>query len=145
MLGLNLHELVRGAITTVKPDESVLLYKAVGQTNLDGEVKPSYNPAMSIKAQFQPNESNRLMHAEKTGVTTITEQVFLYSDTTLPVAGVERSPIARTGDMINRNGEWWLITAVLEDFSAIGWINVEVTQQLTPPDFSGSNWGDGNG
>lgn len=145
MTGLNLHRIVRSAITSVKPDELVLLYRSVGQINVDGMLNATYEPGIAIYAQFQPNEASRLLQAEQVSSTTITEQVFLYSDTTRAVASLDRLPLARTGDIIDRNGQWWLVTAIMEDFSTVGWANVEVTKQVTAPDFSASAWSDSNG
>lgn len=143
MAGLNLHGIVRSVITAVHPDEDCTLYQSAGQKNVLGVVTTVYNPPQAIKANWQPLDSQTLQHLERIGDTKASEQVFLYSNTDMPVSGVQRVPITRTGDIIKRwDGTYWLITSVIEDWSARGWANVGVTEQVTPPDFSASDWSD---
>ena len=93
-------------------------------------------------ARVQPLDSQALNHLERMGDTKASLQAFLYSDLDLPVAGVHRAKL-RAGDFLKRyDGSWWLITTVMEDWSWDGWANVGITQQLTPPDFSKSDWWD---
>lgn len=143
MAGINLHAVVRNAITAVHPDEDCTLYQSLGQKNVMGVVTTVYAEPQEIKANWQPLDSQTLEHLERMGDTKASEQVFLYSNTTLPVSGVQRMPISRTGDIIKRwDGTYWLVTSVIEDWSARGWANVGVTEQVTPPDFSASDWSD---
>lgn len=143
MVGINLHAVVRSAITAVHPDEDCVLYQSLGQKNVMGVVTTVYAEPQDIKANWQPLDIQTLDHLERMGDTKASEQVFLYSNTTLPVSGVQRMPISRTGDIIKRwDGTYWLITSVIEDWSARGWANVGVTEQVTPPDFSASDWSD---
>ena len=143
MAGLNLHGLVRSVITAVHPDEDCTLYQSLGQKNVLGVVTTVYNPPQAIKANWQPLDNQTLQHLERIGDTKASEQVFLYSNTDMPVSGVQRVPVTRTGDIIKRwDGTYWLITSVIEDWSARGWANVGVTEQVTPPDFSASDWSD---
>lgn len=143
MAGINLHAVVRSAITAVHPDKDCTLYQSLGQKNVMGVVTTVYAEPQDIKANWQPLDSQTLDHLERMGDTKASEQVFLYSNTTLPVSGVQRMPISRTGDIIKRwDGTYWLITSVIEDWSARGWANVGVTEQVTPPDFSASDWSD---
>lgn len=143
MAGLNLHGIVRSVITAVHPDEDCTLYQSLGQKNVLGVVTTVYNPPQAIKANWQPLDNQTLQHLERIGDTKASEQVFLYSNTDMPVSGVQRVPVTRTGDIIKRwDGTYWLITSVIEDWSARGWANVGVTEQVTPPDFSASDWSD---
>lgn len=143
MAGLNLHGIVRSVITAVHPDEDCTLYQSLGQKNVMGVVTTVYAEPQAIKANWQPLDSQTLQHLERIGDTKASEQVFLYSNTDMPVSGVQRVPITRTGDIIKRwDGTYWLITSVIEDWSARGWANVGVTEQVTPPDFSASDWSD---
>ena len=143
MAGLNLHRIVRSVITAVHPDEDCTLYQSAGQKNVLGVVTTVYNPPQAIKANWQPLDSQTLQHLERIGDTKASEQVFLYSNTDMPVSGVQRVPVTRTGDIIKRwDRTYWLVTSVIEDWSARGWANVGVTEQVTPPDFSASDWSD---
>ena len=143
-IGVNLHSVVRGAITSIHPDETVTLYQSAGQKNVKGKIKAVYAEPQTIKANFQPLDSDALKHAEVIGNTPISEQVFLYSDAPMPIAGQQRLPITRTGDIIKRSdGTYWLVTVVLDDWTWDGWCNVGVHIQTTPPDFSASDWYEG--
>ena len=139
--GLNLHNVVRSAITSVHPDENCILYQSIGQQNIKGVVKSVYSEPQSIMANFQP-DAESLQHTDAKNITPTSEKVYLYSND-LPVMGQKRLPLLRTGDIIERNdGTFWLITTISEDWSWDGWACINVHQQLTPPDFSASEWSD---
>ena len=53
MSGLNLHAIVRGAITSVHPDETVTLYQSTGQSNNYGIVTAQYAEPQTVKAQVE--------------------------------------------------------------------------------------------
>jgi hypothetical protein len=129
---MNLHDIVRSAIRAVNPDEDVLLYQAVGEENRQGLITAQYGAPLGITAQFQPT-SDALSHSENMSTTTLTIEAFLYSDAAQPVSGIARRPIARTGDFIKRGSVWLLVTNVIEDWSPVGWANVELTEQAEPP------------
>lgn len=139
-VGVNLHHVVRGAITSLHPDETCLLYQSLGQKNVKGVVTPIYAAPQTIKANFQP-DSDSLKHADSMNDTPSSETVYLYSDSPVPVMGVKRLPVTRTGDILKRSDEtYWLITTIKEDWSWDGWCCIDVNQIITPPDFSASDW-----
>lgn len=140
--GINLHNVVRGAITAVHPDEVCVLYHSIGQRNVKGKVTPIYAEPQTIKANWQPLDSESLQHFDAINQTPCDEQVFLYSEN-FGVSGQHRLPTTRTGDILLRDdGTYWLITKVLEDWTWDGWVNVGVDRQIEPPDFSASEWSD---
>ena len=142
IFGVNLHDVVRSAICAIHPDENCILYQSVGQRNIKGKTTPVYAAPKNVKANFQPLDTDALKHFEATGQTPCSEQVFLYSEDT-GVSGQHRIPMTRTGDFLKRaDGTFWLITKVLEDWTWDGWANVGVDRQVTPPDFSASEWSD---
>lgn len=136
---INLHGLVRQAITTLHPDEAVTLRQSIGQRNERGRVTPVYGPAQAVQAQIQSLSQNDLAQKEATSNTRIDRKAYLFApDTSLPPQGIVR-PLSRTGDMIQRSdGTWWLVTAMIEDFTASGWVCVGITQQVDGPDLSAS-------
>lgn len=135
---MNLHHIVRGAITSVHPDETALLYRANGQDNVKGKVKARYEEPETIKGNFQAMDALTLQQLERGSVTGCTVQAYLYSDIANPVSGISRIPITRTGDFIKRSDDtWWLVHNVIEDWSADGWIKVGLTRQVTPPEVEG--------
>lgn len=47
---LNLHDLVRGAINLVNPDEDVWLIQNIGQTNVKGRITAVYAEPEKVRA-----------------------------------------------------------------------------------------------
>lgn len=147
MLGVNLHDVVRSAITALHPDETITLYQSTGQViDREGVVKATYAEGQSVQAQIQSEGDAALYHADRAGMNTQTIKAYLYADRDSPPWGIQR-PFARNGDMFQRwDGTWWLITAVSESFRGVGWVAIRGTLQEIPPDFSSSDWyeeGDG--
>ena len=141
MFGVNLHDVVRGLITSIHPDENCILYQANGQINNRGVITAIYLEPQEIKANIQPLDAQALKHLERVNDTKASEQIFVYSNLDMPVNGIQRMPILRSGDFIKRqDGTYWLITNVLEDWSWDGWCNAGITQQIEPPDFTASSW-----
>lgn len=142
-LGINLHSIVRGAISALHPDDTVTLYQSAGQQNVKGEIKPVYDAPQSVTAQIQSESDEKLYHADRVGQNDVTRRFYLFADPAKRPAGVIR-PLARGGDIIQRtDGTWWLVVAVPEDFSAAGWTQVRCSLQAKAPDFSASPWWDG--
>lgn len=142
---INLHGLVRSAITALHPDEAVTLWQSTGQTNVRGRITPQYGPAQTVSAQIQSLGQNDLAQTEQTSNTRVDRKAYLYApDPALPPQGIVR-PLARNGDMLQRpDGTWWLVTAMIEDFTASGWVCVGITQQVDGPDLSASGAEEGS-
>jgi hypothetical protein len=138
---MNLHEMVRTAISAVHADETVTLYRAAGQTNVKGEIKAAYAPGETVKAQIQSEGDDALAHSDRVGQNETNRRFYLMASSPADKpAGIVR-PLARSGDMLQRADEtWWLITALTEDFSGAGWVAVRATLQVKAPDFSASDW-----
>lgn len=136
---INLHALVRSSITALHPDETVTLRQSVGQRNVRGRVTPVYGPAQVVQAQIQSLGQNDLAQKDAVSSTRIDRKAYLFApDAALPPQGMVR-PLARTGDMLQRaDGTWWLVTAMMEDFTASGWVCVGITQQVDGPDLGDS-------
>lgn len=136
---MNLHAMVRGAIPALHPDESVTLRQSVGQKNVRGRIVPVYAPGQTVAAQIQSLGSDDLQHTEAVNLTQRDRKAYFYApDAAMPPTGIVR-PLARNGDMMQRaDGSWWLVTAMLEDFTASGWVCVGIVQQLEGPDLSES-------
>lgn len=132
---MNLHDLVRSAITSIHADESCMLVQSNGQVNIKGVITPLYNEPLPIIAQWQPSPQ-RLDHYEKMSDTMISYTIYLYSDIDYAVEGQTRIPLKRGGDWLYRNldGCWYLITQVSENWSTDGWASVIATQQVNAPE-----------
>ena len=96
--------------------------------------------ARTVSAQIQSLGQNDLAQAEQTSNTRVDRKAYLYApNPALPPQGIVR-PLARNGDMLQRaDGTWWLVTAMIEDFTASGWVCVGITQQVRGPDLSASD------
>ena len=132
-MSLNLHSIVRGAITAVNADETVTLYQAQGQVNEYGLVRALYSEPQSVQAQVQNATSADLAHLNNMSQSAEAMRFYLYADASFPPAGLIR-PFVRTGDMIQRDdGTWWLVTSTPDDFARAGWVCVVGTLQEYPP------------
>nr|WP_294508399.1 hypothetical protein [uncultured Bilophila sp.] len=60
---LSLHAVVRGAVTAVHPDERVVRYRSVGQSNVRGKMVPAYADPETLDAQIQSEKDDALYHA----------------------------------------------------------------------------------
>lgn len=133
---LNLHDLVRGAINIVNPDEDVWLIQNIGQTNVKGRITASYAPAQKVKAQVQTLSGDDLTVMNDTERTERDRKFYLYSDTETgtPPSGIIR-PLGKSGDFIRRaDGTWWMVYNVTEEFITSGWVLVLASQQAQVPE-----------
>ena len=134
-MSLNLHDIVRPAITFNKADNPFIVFRSVGQTNNRGVVTAIYERIDGFKGQFQSEGDSALYHADLGTQSTIIRKLYLYAPDNLKdrVWSVYRNQ-ARSGDYIrDENNQYWLVTAVLEDFSQCGWECVRVTLQNVKP------------
>lgn len=132
---MNLHQIVRRAITRVKPDEAFTVYRSVGQQNSGGIMTACYRRVDGFTGQWQSEGDAALYHAELGSQSTIQRKLYLYApdDAATRPWSVYRKE-SRGGDLIlDSRGDWWMVAAVLEDYSAVGWECLRVTLQQTPP------------
>lgn len=131
---LNLHGIVRGAINRNKPDAPFTIFRAVGQKNEGGIMVALYRMVEGFTGQWQSEGDAALYHAELGSQSTIQRKLYLYAPAdaaTRPWAVYRKG--SRGGDLIQDDrGDYWLVAAVLEDFSDVGWESLRVTLQQTP-------------
>ena len=133
---LNLHDIVRGAINIVNPDEDVWLIQNTGQTNVKGRITASYAPAQKVRAQVQTLSGDDLTVVNDTQRTERDRKFYLYSDTETgtPPSGIIR-PLGKSGDFMRRNdGTYWKVYNVSEDYTTNGWVLVLASQQVDVPE-----------
>ena len=134
MNGINLHHVVRTAITTVHPDETILWYQNKGATNIGGILKPSYAEPISLVAQVQSESDASLMHANRADMNTETIKVYLYWDAQTNPLNLDRFT-AKGGDIFKRaDGTFWLVTALTDNFADVGWVSCRAVRQVNPPE-----------
>ena len=125
---MNLNKLVSGIIGSVTPLEEVHIFRCTGQANNRGVVTPIYAPVVTIMSEVQSVSDEVLKLIDRVGMNSKTLHFYLNGDW----RGVFR-PDGTGGDMIHARDQWWLITAVPEDYSRAGWVCVRGTVQMTGP------------
>nr|DAO35466.1 MAG TPA: head closure knob [Caudoviricetes sp.] len=145
---LNLHHIVRGAIRALKPDTRVTLYRSAGyQTDASGYQTRFYLAGVECDAHFQSESGNQLALENNFTEITTTRKVWLYAtgDPATRPWSLWR-PLARSGDyLVDPNGQYWFVSAVLEDFSDSGWVSVRATLEPDPPEIVTKPETDGGG
>lgn len=137
-MSLNLHSIVRSAINVNYQDQQFDIYRSLGQKNINSIVQAFYAPAEVVLGNFQSEGDSALDHADLAGQNTIIRKLYLYAtdDRKTRPWSIYR-PLARSGDFIvDKHGGYWLITAVLEDFSDAGWVCVRCTFQEENPELN---------
>ena len=133
---MNLHGIVRNAITAVNKDRDCTLFRSTGVSEMDarGEQKSTYEQGVTIKAQFQSLGQDAIEQRDRALDVTTTRRIYIYAtgDPKERPWAMWR-PLARSGDFIlDDKDQYWYLDAVLEDFSEEGWISAQVTLQTVP-------------
>ena len=138
-MSMNLHKIVRGAITSNLEDEVFTLYRSVGQINNDeGIMTASYSQGETIKGNFQSDSDAALHFSGMTAQNTIIRKLYVYaSDDRAGRPWAMYRPLARSGDYVkDKRGDYWFVIAVTEDFSQAGWECLRVQLQQVPPELN---------
>lgn len=132
-MGLNLHAIVRPAITSVNPDTLGTWRESTGDTiAAGGRVVPTYTDHLLVPMQVQALSGKDLKHTDFLSMQGVKRAVYLYGN----VEGVNR-PDAKGGDLLlfpeTRGGanKTWLVVVVLETWGPdlTGWCKVGVVLQ----------------
>lgn len=129
---MNLHGIVRGAITTVNPDILAVWLQSTGRTSdAAGNQTPTYAAAATIPVQVQAMSAQSLRHLNGLNTQNILRSVYCYGNK----QGVQR--VAQKGgdllqfpDVPNPTGGTvrnWLVIQVIETWP--DWSHVIVEQQ----------------
>lgn len=134
---MNLHDIVRGAITAVNDDQTVTLYQSTGEyvRQQRGDMRQSFIEVSDIRAQVQSLTTNDMKALDALGITQTTRRFYLYADTGQKMPPyAQLRPLGRSGDYIkDASGKWWLANGVIEDFTNEGWICLLCTLQTATP------------
>ena len=130
MIVINLHHVVRGAITSVHADEPCLLIQSTGATSVKGRMTAGYAPAVAMRAQVQTLSGDDLTVTGETERTERDRKFYLYAEDPVPAGQIRTA--TRTGDYIYRVnwGTVWKVYNVAEDFSAAGWVQLLASEQV---------------
>ena len=124
-MSLNLHDIVRGAVTSVLDDEDVYLVQSIRQESGDAP-----QSTRLVKAQVQTLSGDDLTVLAETERTERDRKFYLYSDTAsgqTPAGNVRI--LGRTGDFPYRKQGRRIIT---EDFTSAGWVLASEQQEVPP-------------
>lgn len=127
---MNLHNIIRPAITMIVPDLPITLniFASVTIDNA-GHAITTYTTITGIKAQVQLQNNQKLMHKDYFNANKIYKKFYLPS---YNLTGLNRN-ISTAGDYIICQGLYYKIVEVEENYQ-IGWVGVigcESTDEVT--------------
>lgn len=125
-MGLNMHDIIRGAIQAVNDDVDGTVYVNTGRQNVRGILTPTFSP-VAAQLQVQAQQHTELTHERSLEYSNSFLTIYAYGN----FSDLQR-PDGTGGDIINipsgpRIG-WYYITQVLEWWP--DWCAFEVTTQL---------------
>lgn len=134
---MNLHGLVRGAITSVNPDIAGTFTASTGNTvDGAGNITPQYAAPLPVRFQVQPPGSKDLQHIERLNIQKICRVVFMFGN----AQGVVR-PNQQGGDLLTfpqftgQAPATWLTVYADGPWSVEGggWTKIIAVLQESPP------------
>lgn len=134
-MSMNLHAIVRGAITRVHDDQSFSILRSLPTTVVNGVRVSQYEKIDGFTGNFQSEGDAALSYSNNAAQNTIVRRLYLYAtDDRANRPWTIYRPLARSGDyIVNAKSEYWKVEAVVEDFSDDGWELLRVTFQQTEP------------
>ena len=120
---MNLHNVVRGAVTSINQDVTATLKINKGYTTAaDGTRTPSFETYNNIEIQVQNLNNDALQHSSNLNSQTLQGTVFIPRT----INGIVRRD-AKGGDILIFNSKTWIVTHVQESWE--GWSKAIVTMQ----------------
>lgn len=134
-MSMNLHAIVRGAITRVHDDQPFSILRSLPTTVVNGVRVSQYEKIDGFAGNFQSEGDAALSYSNNAAQNTIVRRLYLYAtDDRANRPWTIYRPLARSGDyIVNAKSEYWKVEAVVEDFSDDGWELLRVTFQQTEP------------
>lgn len=137
-MSLNLHAIVRSAITCNNADQPFTYYRSLGTFTRDPATMqnvPNVATGQTVMGQIQTLSADAIVQSEQVTFGATVRRLYLYapaSPQTRPWALWR--PLARSGDYVqDSDGNYWYVDAVLEDFSSSGWVSLQVILQTVVP------------
>ena len=136
---MNLHDIVRGAITAVARDLSAELYVMTGEQERGerGDLLPVFEQPVEVLGQWQSIKADEIIQTERISEATTVRRVYLKAtDDAASRPWASWRPLGRSGDFLkDEHGNFWLVDAVIEDFTHEGWVCVQAVLQTVAPRF----------
>ena len=122
---MNLRNLANTVSRRVNPNTFAQWFAYSGYTVLDsGKTQPAYAAPVALEIQAQAITAADLQHIEAMNLSQV-DRVILAS---APIKGVDRE--AQTGgDLLVFDSATWLVTGLLEEWTAGGWCRATLTKQ----------------
>lgn len=122
---MNLHQVVRGAITGINPDQTITLKKFSSEvTDEYGIVANTYIES-SVIAQVQPVSGEKLIHINNFNSSNTYQRVFLNGQQ----SGLS-TPLDTNGDLFIIDGKTWLIVEAPQQWKYAGWNELTISLQV---------------
>lgn len=131
-MNLNLHGIVRGAITSVNSDIPIVWLASTGSSAVAGKRTPTYAAPVTVPGQVQPVSGGQIRKYEFLQSQGIYRSIHFYGDIEAMVRSMQRG-----GDLVQfpqipgAAVETWLVAKVDETWQT-GWCRVIATLQLDP-------------
>lgn len=136
---MNLHAVVRGAITAVARDLPAELYTMTGEQERGerGDLLPVFSGPVPVLGQWQSIKADEIIKTERINEATTVRRVYLRAtDDASSRPWASWRPLGRSGDLLKDDrGAFWLVDAVIEDFTHEGWVCVQAVLQTVAPRF----------
>lgn len=137
---MNLHHITRSTINAVTKDQPLTLYRATGKFTRsdDLETVPEVFEGVEVRGQVQSLSADAILQSEKITDGTVVRRCYLCADKAKDARPWALwRPLGRAGDYLtDADGAQWYVDAVLEDFSAEGWVSLQIILQQSPVTFS---------
>lgn len=121
---MNLHAIVRSAITSVNPDITATLRRYQGETIGAGRKPvPTYYPDETVTLQLQPLTKGDMMHVDGLNIEGLFKSIHING----AIYSVNRT-MKKGGDLFIINGQTWLVIEPIELWDT-GWCRLLVCLQ----------------
>lgn len=136
-MGLNLHAIVRGAITTVNPDTLAQYLASTGATgSVGGKRTPTYAAAVPLLIQVQPLSRGDTRHLEGLNIQGVGRSVFLYGNAQAVVRNLQiGGDLFQFPQFAGQANSTWLVVAADGPWNVPqgGWTKILVILQAEVP------------
>ena len=122
---MNLHNIVRPAITAINPDQPVTIKVNQGNEHFAGGIVKAKWQTISTTAQIQPVPSSEIQFIDNYVASNTYRNFYLNGE----FSGLNRRS-ETGGDIIQWNGYDWYIDSEPEPWNTAGWTKVRGVQQL---------------
>lgn len=141
--GMNLHDVVRGVIPLVNPDQPIIILEPSGWRVVNYEQVPSYAPAVQVMAQAQPVSDKALQFLNQQRQNSIWIDFYLNGEW----KNLQRADQSG-GALVYWDAYEWQVDQVLEHWTpTVGWTKIRCVQirRTEPPEIGDTEPPDGQG